>query len=130
MANKNTILGDKLTEAFEKKSSDINSFIWKGRKVEVDGKFVQEEKKLVDCTEKELRGFYKHCESMLYNESERDPGRDTLQRITKDQRLRCNTELFLRWLEVEYGIPRFKFMEALREFLDKHKDKIYHPIQD
>lgn len=124
MANKNTVLGDKLVEALEKKSSDINSFVWKGRKVEKDGKFVQEEKKLLDCTEAELRSFYSHCESMLNNESDKDPGRYVLLRITKDQRVRCNTELFLRWLETEHSIPRFKFLEALRSFLDNHKDQV------
>lgn len=124
MAIKNTVLGDKLTEAFEKKSTDMNLFVWKGRKIEKDGKFIQEEKKLVDCTLAELRGFYNHCHSMLYNESEKDPGRYVLLRITKNQRTRCNTELFLRWLNTEHSIPRFKFLEALNGFFDTNKDQI------
>ena len=124
MAIKNTVLGDKLTQALEKKNTDINLFVWKGRKVEKDGKFVQEEKKLVDCTEAELRGFYAHCESMLNNESEKDPGRYVLIKITKDQRMRCNTELFLRWLNTEHAIPRFRFLEALNGFFDTNKDQI------
>lgn len=115
-----------MAEAMEKKKMDVNSFVWKGRKVEVNGQFVQEEKKLVDCTEAELNGFYKHCMSMLWNKSENDPGRYVLLGIIKDQRTRCNAELFLRWLEdpEEVGFPRFKFMEALRGFLDTNKDTV------
>jgi hypothetical protein len=80
----------------------------KGRKVEVNGQFIQEERRLVDCSDKELRTFYNHCESMLYNDSKEYPGRYVLLDIIKDQRERCNTELFLRWLDHQsssYYIP-------------------------
>ena len=122
----NTLLGTKMAEAIERKKADINSFVWKGRKVEVDGQFKQEEKRLVDCTEAELRGFYDHCQSMLYNKSDKDPGRYVLLGIIKDQRVRCNAELFLRWLEDpdEVGFPRFKFLEALRGFLDTNRETV------
>lgn len=113
---------EKLTEALERKNNDINSFVWKGRKVEVDGKFVQSEKYLMDCSEYELRGFYAHCDSMLHNESEKDPGRYVLIDITKDQRMRCNAELLLRWLEEKNALSRFSFLEALRGFLETNKD--------
>ena len=42
---------EKLASAIDRKNNDINSFIWKGRKQEVNGVLVQEEKRLVDCTE-------------------------------------------------------------------------------
>lgn len=119
-------MGSKMAEAFEKKKTDINSFVWKGAKVEVNGQFVQEEIRLVDASEEQLNKFYSHCESMLTNKSEKDPGRYVLLNIIKDQRMRCNTELFLRWLEdpEEVGFPRFKFMEALRGFLDTNRDSV------
>lgn len=117
-------LKEKLTEALEKKNNDINSFVWKGRKQEVNGKYVQTEKKLMDCTENELRQFYAFCDSMLHNNSEDDPGRYVLIERLKDQRTRCNTELFLRWLEDKKSLPRFKFLEALRGFLDTNKDVV------
>ncbi|MFR8191968.1 MAG: hypothetical protein ACLU9M_06900 [Lachnospirales bacterium] len=110
-----------MAAAIAKKNNDINTFVWKGRKVEVNGQLVQEEKKLVDCSEKELRTFYNHCESMLYNDSKEYPGRYVLLDIIKDQRERCNTELFLRWLEQDRGIPRFTFLPSLRVFLDNNK---------
>lgn len=110
-----------MAAAIAKKNNDINTFVWKGRKVEVNGQLVQEEKRLVDCSDKELRTFYNHCESMLYNDSKEYPGRYVLLDIIKDQRERCNTELFLRWLEQDRGIPRFTFLPSLRVFLDNNK---------
>lgn len=113
---------EKLAAAIAKKNNDINTFIWKGRKVEVNGQLVQEEKRLVDCSEEELRTFYNHCESMLYNDSKEFPGRYVLLDIIKDQRERCNAELFLRWLEQERSVPRYTFLASLRVFLDNNKD--------
>ena len=126
MSKNDTLMGSKIAEALEKKKSDVNSFVWKGRKIEVNGQFVQEEKLLVDCTEQELNTFYSHCESMLTNKSEKDPGRYVLLDIIKDQRRRCNAELFLRWLEDKDGInmPRFKFCEALNGFLATNKEVV------
>lgn len=112
---------EKLAAAIAKKNNDINAFVWKGRKVEVNGQLVQEEKRLIDCSEEELRTFYNHCESMLYNDSKEFPGRYVLLDIIKDQRERCNAELFLRWLEQEGSVPRYTFLASLRVFLDNNK---------
>lgn len=38
-----SILQERLSQAIASKKNDINSFIWKGGKREVDGKFVQDE---------------------------------------------------------------------------------------
>lgn len=113
---------EKLASAIDRKNNDINSFVWKGRKQEVNGQLVQEEKRLVDCTEEELRGFYGHCQSMLYNTNKDYPGRYVVLDIIKDQRQRCNAELLLRWLEQEKNMPRFKFLEALVSFLELNKE--------
>lgn len=115
------MIKEKLAAAIAKKNNDINTFVWKGRKVEVNGQLVQDEKKLVDCSEDELRTFYKHCDSMLYNTSKECPGRYVLLDIIEDQRIRCNAELFLRWLEQEKSTPRFTFLSSLRVFLDNNK---------
>ena len=45
------ILGDKIAAAQEAKSNDINTFVWKGPKKEVNGKMVQEEIMLKDATD-------------------------------------------------------------------------------
>jgi hypothetical protein len=54
---------------------------------------------------------------MLYNTSKENPGRYALLDIIEEQRLKCNTELFLRWLAEEKGIPRFSFLSSVDEFL-------------
>ena len=115
------MIGEKLEAAKKRKDEDIKSFVWKGRKYEEAGQLKQEEKRLIDCTEQELRNFYNHCESMLYNDSKEYPGRYVLLDIIDDQRTRCNVELFLRWLEQEKGIQRFTFLPPLRAFLDNNK---------
>ncbi len=116
------MMKEKLVAAIAKKNNDVNTFVWKGRKIEVNEQYVQEEKKLMDCSEQELKSFYNHCESMLYNDNKEYPGRYVVLNIIKDQRERCNTELFLRWLEQDKGIPRFTFLPSLRAFLDNNTD--------
>ena len=87
-----TVIGDKLKEAIETKNNDIKSFVWKlARKA--DG--TQEEIHLVDATPEQLQIFYKHCKSMLYSTDNINPGRYTLLNIIKDQRRKCNAEIFL-----------------------------------
>lgn len=112
------IIEERLKEALAKKENDINSFIWKGQKVKnSNGDFEQTEKRLVDCSIDELKSFYRHCESMLYNTSKENPGRYALLEIIEEQRLKCNAELFLRWLAEEKGIPKFSFLSSVDEFL-------------
>lgn len=105
-----------------KKNNDVELFVWKGKKIRTEsGKVIQEEKRLVDASESELRSYYQHCNSMLYNQSKDDPGRYPLLDIIKDQRNRCNCELFLRWLETGTKKPRYVFMSETRAILDEHK---------
>lgn len=119
-----TIIRERLEEAIASKKTDIKSFIWKGRKQEVNGEIVQEEIRLIDASEDQLRSFYNHCVSMLYNQDKQNPGRYVLIGIIKDQIERCNCELFLRWLEQEKGKPRFNFLSDIRTILDNNKDSI------
>lgn len=119
-----TLLKERLEEAIASKNADVNNFIWKGAKKEVNGEIVQEEIKLVDATPEQLEKFYHHCKSMLYNNDKQNPGRYVLIDIIKDQIARCNCELFLRWLEQEKGKPRFNFLSDIRTVLDNNKDTI------
>lgn len=116
------MMKEKVAAAFARKENDITSFVWKGPRVEVNGQLMQTEKRLIDCSEEELKGFYEHCDSMLYNEDREYPGRYVLLDIIKDQRNRCNAEMFLRWLEQEKEMPRFTFLSSLRVFLDNNKN--------
>jgi hypothetical protein len=54
---------------------------------------------------------------MLYNTSSSNPGRYTLLDIISEQRHKCNTELFIRWLNEEKETPKYVFISILNEFL-------------
>ena len=91
-----TLMGDKLQAALNEKKQDINSYIWKFAKTEVNGEKVQKEIKLMDATANQLQTFYDYCQTMLYNNSDRNnPGRYVLKGIIADQITRCNTQLYI-----------------------------------
>ena len=85
---------EKLTEAINARNNDIKSFVWKLARDKQTGE--QEEIRLVDATAEQLNRFYAHCMSMLYSEDKLNPGRYVLLDIIKEQREKCNVELFLR----------------------------------
>ena len=69
---------EKLEDALNAKDNNIKAFVWKGAKSEVNGEKVQEEYRLIDCSEEQLREFYNHCISMLRNKDQAHPGRYVL----------------------------------------------------
>lgn len=111
---------DKLSEALENKKNDINSFIWKGPKQYKDGKRVQEEFKLMDASEEQLKACYSHCVSMLNSRSKEDPGRYVLIETIRDQENRCSAELYMRYLR-KHGIMPVNFRETLVDYLSKEE---------
>lgn len=113
-----TILGDKLKEALDNKVDDINSYVWKGPKI--NG--IQEETKLVDADYNQLRKFYKHCMQMLYNTDSKNPGRITLLGIVSDQIQRCRAELLIRWLRSEKQYTNTKCLEDLKSIVKNNKE--------
>lgn len=113
-----TVLGDKLREALNDKANDVNSYVWKGPKV--NG--VQEEIKLVDADYDQLKRFYNHCEQMLYNSNTKNPGRLTLLDIVSDQIQRCRAELLIRWLRAEKQYTNIRCLEDLRITIKNNKE--------
>lgn len=122
-----SILQERLSEAIESKKNDINSFVWKGRKHEVNGRYIQEEKRLIDCTLDELQRNYDYCREMLYNDDKRTPGRYILVNIIDDQIQRCNCELFFRWLE-DSGKDTFVFISEIKRVLDDSDKEVLENI--
>ena len=122
------VIGDKLSQALEEKNNNMENFIWKFPKKEVNGKVVQEEIKLLDATPEQLRTFYNHCQSMLYNtDSKRNPGRYHLKEIVNEQRHKCNVELYIRYVEGKYknvnnrkAYPRYLYLQDLKTLLSNH----------
>lgn len=89
-------LKEKLTEAINAKNNDTKSFVWKLAR-QADG--TQEEIRLVDASPEQLQQFFNHCHSMLYSTDKLNPGRYVLLDIIKEQREKCNVELYLRKLK-------------------------------
>ena len=118
-----TVMQDKLKEAFDAKNNDLKSFVWKFAR-QSDG--TQPEIKLMDATEEQLKSFYKHCKSMLYNTDKVNPGRYVLLDLIREQRAKCNVELFIRKLESgsigNRPCPRFVLWQNILDFQKKNAE--------
>lgn len=117
-----TLLSERMQEAIERKSTDINSFEWKGVKVlDSDGKYKQESKKLIDMPRSELGTCYDHCKKMLFNKDSQNPGRYLVLEIISDQKERCGAELFLRFLAEKHDMSRLSLLSNTTTFLNNNK---------
>lgn len=113
-------IADKLSAALLKKENDINRFTWKGKKViGIDDVYHQEEVRLLDASEAQLYGFYKHCLSMLNNTDRKSPGRNRVLRLIKEQRNKCGVELFFRHYEKNGVATRHTIYESIKDLLEK-----------
>lgn len=113
-----TVLGDKLQEALDIKKEDVNSFVWKGPRI--NG--VQEEFKLIDADYDTLKKWYNRCITMLNNTDVRTPGRLVLINVIDDQIARCRAELLMRWLRKEKQYTNIKCLQDLRQIIANNKD--------
>lgn len=120
-----SIMKEKLTEAINAKENDVKSFVWKFAR---NSEGVQEQIKLVDATNEQLQTFYDHCHSMLYSTNKVNPGRYTLLNIIKEQRDKCNIELFMRKMELGSisadgkGYPKFMYWQNILDFKQKNAE--------
>lgn len=126
----NTILGEKLQEALKESNNKLENFIWKGPRSESRE---QNSIRMVDATPEQLKEWYAHCKSMLYSNDKKFPGRYVLRDIVDSQRAKCNTELYLRWLENKYqkdipdprpSYPRYLYMSDIQTYLRHNEDTI------
>ncbi len=116
-------VGEALASAQIAKENDVKTYVWKGPKKTVGDIKVQEEIRLIDMTQEQLQKCLDHCVSMLYSTNKNNPGRYTLLKIIKQQRMKCNAELYKRHLE-KNKYPKFKYQEELRTFLNANAETI------
>ena len=110
----NTAFGEKLELAIEQSNFFTKGYVWKGKKEKDEfGNFTQEVVNLIDATETQLRGFYQHCISMLYNQDRQNPGRRPLLDIVQSQKDRCGVELYLRESEAT-NQSRYSILESIK----------------
>ena len=111
-------LGDHLQEAFDKKNNDINSFVWKYPKERYDQE--QESIKLIDCSESLLQRFYAHCNTMLYNEDQKNLGRHNVIKLIESQDKRIGVELLLREMEEDNStFSRYSLVNSIETLIYK-----------
>lgn len=112
-------LPEQLKKALQQKKD--NNLIWKGPKVIKNNKVTQEVINIKEATEEQLHSFIAHCDNMLFNTDDKNPGRIYLLNLIDEQRNKCNTELFLRYLEGSYmpsdraTLSRFKYLQEIQE---------------
>jgi hypothetical protein len=117
------VMEKKLTEAINAKNNDVKSYIWKfGRNS--DG--TQDSIRMYDATPEQLQQFYDQCMSMLYSTDKRDPGRYVVLDIIKEQREKCNVELYLRKLKDGSltggdGYPRHLYCQDILSCIKQNK---------
>lgn len=79
--------------------SDINSYVWRDKRLTNNKEERQVEIKMVDMDPDQLQIIYNHCKEMLYNTDQKNPGRMiVLDQIAK-QLDYCRAELALRWFQ-------------------------------
>lgn len=114
-----------LEAAIERKNNDVNSFVWKFAKNSGTPDI-----KLIDATKEQLQQFYNHCNSMLYSDNKKNPGRYTLLDVIKTYRNKCTTELFLKQMEdgsiFDDGkpYPKSLYYQDLTEIIQINKEKL------
>lgn len=111
--------------------SNINSYIWKDKKIVVNKTTVcQNEIKMIDMSETELNDAYQHCKNMLYNNSKYDPGRYLVLDEISTQINNCAAELAIRWFCQltddlnNFKYSRFSLLSEIKTLIDPLK-KIY-----
>lgn len=120
-----TLMGERLKEAMNKKQPDVTSYVWKGNKVlDENGRYRQTETKLINMTEEELSKCYEYCKTMLFNTSTKDPGRYIVLESISEQKNKCGAELFLRYLDQEKSLSRFTLLTAINEFQKNNKESL------
>ena len=99
----------------------LSTYEWKmPKKLDINGKYVQDTIKLVDATNEQLKSFQMHCLTMLNNTDPKYPGRKVLLKIIEDQQDKCNAELFFR----SYG--DIGLVNLIKSYLDENSltDKV------
>jgi len=104
-------------------SSNINSYVWKDRRLTSDRKEKQMGYQMVNMSEYELQQAYNHCKTMLYNNDPTNLGRMLVLDLISEQLDRCGAELALRWFKTlvdDKGNIKYSsdgLMQELREWV-------------
>ena len=107
-------LADKLTQAIEKRTNNINNWVW----VNKNGESV----KLLDMSEEELQKAYNHALDMLYRKSNYKFGKLEVRKNIEKLHRSCNSELLHRYIQHDLTLDIFKTNKDILDFINKFKE--------
>ena len=107
-------LADKLTQAIEKRTNNINNWVW----LDKNGESVR----LLDMNIEELQKAYNHCLDMLYRKSNYKFGKLEVRRNIHKMHTSCNAELLHRYIQHDLNIDVFKTNKDILDFINRFKE--------
>ena len=107
-------LADKLTQAIEKRTNNINNWIWVGK----NGETVR----LLDMSVDELQKAYNHTLDMLYRRTNYKFGKLEVRKNIQKIHESCNAELLHRYIQHDLAIEMFKTNKDVLDFINKFKE--------
>lgn len=107
-------LGDKLSQAIEKRNSDINSWVWVNKN--------KEEVRFIDMSVDELQHVYNHALDMLYRNTNYKFGKYEIRKNIKKIFTSCNAELLHRYIQHELNTELFRTNKDILDFINQFKE--------
>ena len=107
-------LGDKLSQAIEKKNNDFNSWVWINKN--------NEEVKFVDMSEDELQKAYTHTLDMLYRTTNYKFGKYEVRKNIRKIYNSCNAELLHRYIQHELNTEIFRTNKDVLDYINRFKE--------
>lgn len=107
-------LGDKLSKAIEKRSNDINSWVWITKN--------NEQVRLIDMSLEDLQHCYTHTLDMLYRTTNYKFGKYEVRKNIRKIYDACNAELLHRYIQHELNTDIFRTNKDILDYINKFKE--------
>lgn len=107
-------LADKLAQAIEKRSNNIDNWTW----INKNGESVR----LLDMSLDELQKAYTHTLDMLYRKTNYKFGKLEVRKNIQKLHESCNSELLHRYIQHDLQIDMFKTNKDILDFINKFKE--------
>ena len=107
-------LGEKLSQAIEKRNNDINSWVWVNKN--------NNEVRLIDMSVDELQKAYTHSLDMLYRTTNYKFGKYEVRKNINKIYTACNAELLHRYIQHDLAIDVFRTNRDILDYINKFKE--------
>lgn len=107
-------LGDRLSQAIEKRNNDFSSWVWIDKN--------KTETKFVDMDIEQLQKVYTHTLEMLYRTTNYKFGKYEIRKNIKKIYNSCNAELLHRYIRYELNTDVFRTNKDVLDYINKFKE--------